>query len=128
MSVRTERVSRLIQKEVAGLLSTSFSEHFGPMVTVTGARVTRDLSIAYVYFSVLGSTADERKATFRHVEELKPQIRTALAKQIRHQVRKIPELRFFLDETLHEAEKIEGIFDKIREERAARGDGAQDRE
>ncbi len=122
MSVRSERVARLIQKEVAGLLSSSFSEHFGPMLTITGARVSRDLSIAYLYVSVYGAKAEERKATFRHLEELNPQIRTALAGRIRHQVRKIPELRFFLDETLEEAERIEGLFKKIRAERGSRGD------
>lgn len=121
MSVRTERVARLIQKEVADLLNTSFSEHFRPMLTVTGARMSRDLSIAYVYVSVYDATTEERKATFRHLEELNSQIRTALARRIRHQVRKIPELRFFLDETLNEAERIEGLFEKIRAERDEHG-------
>ena len=120
MSVRTERVARLIQKEIADLLHSSFSEHFGPMLTVTGARMSRDLSIAYIYISVYNARQEEQKATFRHLEELNPQIRTALARRIRHQVRKIPELRFFLDETLEEAERIEGLFEKIRAERDER--------
>ncbi len=124
MSVRTERVARLIQKEIAGLLNSAFSEQVGPMVTVTGTRISKDLSIAYVYFSIYGSKPEERKATFRHIEELKSQIRAALAQRIRHQVRKIPELRFFLDETHEEVEKIEGLFDKIRAERDARGDSS----
>ena len=122
MSVRTERVARLIQKEVADLLNTSFSEQVGPMVTVTGARVTRDLSITYIYFSVLGTSEEQRRAAFRHLEELTPQIRTALARRIRHQVRKIPELRFFIDETQQTAERIEGLFDQIRAERESRGE------
>ncbi len=120
MSLRTERVARLVQKEVADLLNSSFSEQIGPMLTVTGARVTRDLSIAYVYFSVLGSSDEERQATLRRLEDLTPQVRTALARRIRNQVRKIPELRFFLDETQQTAERIEGLFDQIRAERDSR--------
>lgn len=124
MSVRTERVARLIQKEVAELLNSTFAEQMGPMVTVTGARVTKDLSIAYIYFSVLGSSEEQRRATFRHLAELTPQVRTALARRIRHQVRKIPELRFFLDETQQNAERIEGLFDQIRAERDSRGEAS----
>ena len=122
MSVRTERVARLIQKEVADLLNSSFSEQIGPMVTITGARVTKDLSIAYIHFSVLGTSVEERRATFRHLEELTPQVRIALARRIRHQVRKIPELKFFLDETQQTVQRIEGLFDKIRAERESRGE------
>ncbi len=94
------------------------------MLTVTGARVTRDLSIAYLYFSILGTSEEERRATMRHLEELTPQVRTALARRIRHQVRKIPELRFFLDETQQTAERIEGLFDQIRAERESRGEAS----
>jgi ribosome-binding factor A len=124
MSVRTERVARLVQREVADLLNTSFSEQIGPMLTVTGAHVTRDLSIAYLYCSVLGTSEEERRATMRHLEELTAQIRTALARRIRHQVRKIPELRFFLDETQQTADRIEGLFDQIRAERESRGEAS----
>jgi len=112
----------LIQKEVADLLNTTFAEQIGPMVTVTGTRVTGDLSIAYIYFSVLGTSEEQRRATGRHLDELKPQIRTALARRIRHQVRKIPELRFFLDETQQTAERMEGLFNQIRAERESRGE------
>lgn len=122
MSVRTERVARLIQKEVADLLNTVFSEQIGPMTTVTGARITNDLSIAYLYFSVLGATDEERRAAFSHIEELNSQVRAALARRIRHQVRKIPELRFFLDDTQRTVERIEGLFDQIRAERESRGE------
>ena len=121
MSIRTERVAKLIQREVAGLLGTEFSEHLQPMVTVTGARITKDLSIAYLYVSVFGESAAERKATFKHLESLTPKVRTALASRIRHQLRTVPEIRFFLDESQIEANKMEDLFEKIRAERARRG-------
>lgn len=120
MSIRTERVARLIQREVAGLLQSEFSENLPSMVTVTNARVTKDLSIAYIDASVMGANAAEKQAAFRQLEDLTPQIRTALAQNIRHQVRKIPELKFFLDDSLEQAQKMEDLFARIREERAHR--------
>ncbi len=99
------------------------------MVTVTGARITKDLSIAYLYVSVFGESAAERKATFKHLETLTPKVRTALASRIRHQLRTVPEIRFFLDESQIEAHKMENIFERIRAERARRdGDEPEETE
>lgn len=120
MNIRTERVGRLLQREVASLLSTDFAEQLQPMVTVTGVRMTKDLSIAYVYVSVYGAEPVKRQAVLRRLQELTPQVRLLLAARIRHQVRVIPEVRFFLDETLETAQKMEDLFDRIREERARR--------
>ena len=121
MSIRTERVAKLIQREIAEVLGTEFSEQLQPLVTVTGARVTKDLSIAYLYVSILESTPEQRKASFRHLEGLTHKIRSALAARIRHQLRTVPELKFFLDESQFEASKMEDLFAKIRAERARRG-------
>lgn len=120
MSIRTERVARLIQRDVADLLQTEFSEQLPSLVTVTDARVTKDLSIAYIYVSVYGETPAQRQASFRHLEELTSQIRGALGRRIRHQVRSIPEIRFFLDDSLERAQHMENLFDRIREERDRR--------
>lgn len=122
MSIRTERVAKLIQREVADLFNTEFAEQVQPLVTVTDARVTKDLSIAYVYVSIYSSTDAERDAAFRHLEELVPDLRNALASRIRHQLRTIPELRLFLDESLERAAKMEDLFDRIRAERKRRTD------
>jgi ribosome-binding factor A len=120
MSIRTERVARLIQREIAQILALDVAEQLQPMVTVTGTRVTKDLSIAYVYVSVFGKTEAERKSAFKHLESLAPQVRTALAGRIRHQVRSIPDVRFFLDESQVEAAKMEDLFQRIRAERERR--------
>ncbi|MFT5514081.1 MAG: ribosome-binding factor A [Rhodothermales bacterium] len=125
MSIRTERVARLLQREIAGLLVSDFGEQLGGMVTVTGTRVTKDLGIVYTYVSVLGDNEAERHASFGRLEELKPRIRHAMAQRIRHQVRVVPNIRFFLDESLDQAKQIEGLFDKIREERSGRESGSE---
>lgn len=120
MSIRTERVSKLLQREIADILQTEFGEQIPALVTVTNVRVTKDLSIAYVDVSVYSPELPQRQAAFRHLEELTPQVRSSLANRIRHQMRIIPEVRFFLDESLHRAQRMEDLFDRIRAERERR--------
>lgn len=114
MSIRTERVGRLIQREVAQVIGNNFAEQIPGFVTVTGCRVTGDLSIAYVHVSILPSGSVDVESAFNQIEVLAPQIRKVVASGIRHQLRKVPELRFFKDDSLNEAEKIDAIFEKIR--------------
>lgn len=121
MSIRTEKVARLMQRELASILSNEFSEQLQPLVTVTGVRMTRDLSIAYVHVSVMGQTEAERTSGFQHLQALTSQVRTVLARRIRHQFRSMPELRFFLDESLEEARRMNDLFERIRAERQRRG-------
>jgi len=120
MSIRTERVAELVQREVATILQRNYSDQLKPMVTITHVRVTPDLSIAYIHASVLGETEEQRQATFRQLKSLTPEIRSELASRIRHQVRTIPELEFFLDESLQKAKRLNNLFDRIREERERR--------
>lgn len=120
MSIRSERVSKLLQREIADILQTEFQEQLPTMFTVTNVRVTKDFSIAYVDVSVYGEALSQRQAAFRHLEELTPQVRSSLADRIRHQVRSIPEVRFFLDESIHDAKRMDDLFDRIRAERERR--------
>jgi ribosome-binding factor A len=109
----------MIQREVADLLQQDFSEATQSLLTVTNARVTKDLGIAYVNVSILGDTQPQREAAFARLEGQTIAIRQALAQRIRHQVRRIPELRFFLDEGPQKVARMEELFDQIR---ANRGD------
>ena len=117
MSIRTERLARLVQREVAELLNNEFFEASQSLVTVTNVRVTNDLGIAYVYVSVLGEEPARRQITFRRVEDNASAIRQALAARIRHQVRRIPELKFFLDDSQQHVARMEELFEQIREDR-----------
>ncbi len=110
----------MVQRDVADLLQNTFGDQLHPLVTVTNVRMTKDLSIAYIYVSVLGETPQQRQSAFARLTELTPQVRSALAQRVRHQMRVVPELRFFLDESQEEARKMEDIFARIRAERAHR--------
>lgn len=120
MSIHTERVAELVQREVARILQREYSDQLQPMVTITRARMTGDLSIAYVYASVMGDDSEQREATFKQLKALTPEIREQLASRIRHKVKEIPELKFFLDESMQRAKRMENLFDRIREEREHR--------
>lgn len=124
MSIRTERVSKLLQREIADILQTEFSEQLPAMYTVTNVRMTKDLGIAYVDVSVYAKELAQRKDAFRHLQELTPQIRSALADRIRHQMRVVPEIKFFLDESIHDAKRMDELFDRIRAERERRETGS----
>ncbi len=117
MSIRTDRVASMLQRDMADILSKEYADQLKPMVTVTGVRVTKDLSIAYFYVSVLGDNPDQKQALIGHLKDLSSYIRMSLAKKTRHQLKAVPDIRFFLDETLEEAARLEELFGRIRDER-----------
>ena len=121
MSIRTDRVARMIQREVADLLQQDFGEATHSLTTVTGVRMTDDLGIAYVDVSVLGANDAQRKAAIQRLDGQATEIRHALAQRIRHQLKRMPELRFFLDEGPQRRERMEDLFAQIAAEREERG-------
>ena len=108
MSIRTERVARLLQRELADILAKHTTPD--PLVTLTTVRVTRDLSVARVYVSVYAPTLVERTAAFDLLKNQTRRWRAALGQRLRHQMRAIPELRFILDDTTEEAKQIEALL------------------
>ena len=77
-------------------------------ITVSGVNVSPDLGIATVYLSL--TLTKKPQLVLEEIREKGKQIRSLLAAKIRHQVRIIPELRFFADETLLEAERMEKLL------------------
>ena len=116
MSIRTERVGRMIQREIADLLQQDFAEASTSLVTVTGVRMTDDLGTAYVDVSVLGADDRQRNAAFLRLETQSAEIRHALAPRVKH-LKRIPELKFFLDEGPQRRERMDELFAKIAAER-----------
>jgi len=122
MSIRTDRVGRMIQREVADLLTTDFAEATQSLVTVTGVRMTDDLGTAYVDVSVLGTDEAQRKTALARLEAQTVGIRHALAQRIRHQLKRMPELKFFLDEGPQRRARLDDIFAQIAADRPAADD------
>lgn len=80
----------------------------GSFITVSGVKVSPDLGIASVYLSL--TLSKKPQMVLEEIKDKSKQIRQLLAQRIKKQVRIIPELRFFLDETLLEAEKMDKLI------------------
>lgn len=115
------------QQQVASLLQQALSEVFlykgrewygGAFVTITQVRMTPDLMTARFYLSVY-NLPDKNNAVDLLTEN-KSAVRHQLGNKIRNKVRRIPELEFYLDDTLDEVFKMEALFEKIRKENESR--------
>lgn len=120
MSIRTERVAAVIQRDLGEILQQGY-QLSGTFITVTRVRMTPDLSIAKVYVSVFAPGRDE-ETVFQHIDEHTDQIRYQLAGRIRHQVRRIPELHFYADDSAEYVNRIENLFQKVKKERKKRSE------
>jgi len=108
-STRQKKVSRLIQKELAIIFQHNSRNLFkGIIVTVTVVHVTPDLSVAKVYLSFFPS--DNKNDFLDQVKMKSSFLRHELARKIRHQVKSIPELSFYLDDSLDYVENIEQLL------------------
>lgn len=124
MSIRTERLAAVLQRDIGKILQQSYQPS-GSFLTVTNVEVTDDLLIAKIFISVYAPGKDE-EAIFEQLKQDNTEIRHELASKIRHQVRRIPELIFNKDDSAAYAEKMDRLFDKIRAEREARHDDEQE--
>lgn len=111
MGFRPERLAAVIKKDLGQILQKSYQPE-GTFVTVTNVVMTDDLSIAKVYLSVFAPGRDE-KVVYEFINEHIPDIRYHLASKIKNQVRKIPELHFYEDNTAEYVNKIEQLFKKV---------------
>ncbi len=108
-STRQKKVSRLIQKELAGFFlrkGTGFGH--GKMISVTRVRISPDLSYAKVYISIFPSTDQEN--VLHAIQEQSPKIRFDLGQKIRSQLRIVPELAFYIDDTLDYIDNIDKLL------------------
>ncbi len=111
------------QRQVAGLINEELNDIFrrmglnmldGGMVSIASVKITPDLFEARIYLSMF--QVKDTQAALHHFEEKYKEIRNELGKRVRHQLRSIPELKFYIDDTLDYVFKMEELFDKIRKE------------
>ena len=108
-TTRQKKISRLIQKDLAIIFQQYAPALFGNILfTVTGVRVSPDLSVAKVYLSIFPTNDGEK--LIAQVKEKSPYFRNLLAKKVRHQLRIIPELHFYLDDSAIYADEINRLL------------------
>lgn len=111
MSIRTQRVASVIKQDLSKIL---LNYQRSNIITITDVKMTPDLSIARVYVSVIDNTGAE-EAVNEMLSQKKAAIRAELSALLRHQLRKMPELEFYRDETAEYASKMENLFRKVKD-------------
>jgi ribosome-binding factor A len=108
-SIRQNKIARLLQKELGEIFQSELSSLRGSaMVTVTRVGVTRDMGIARVYLSLFAT--GDKQALFTRIQESQREIRYMLGLRVRKQLRVVPSLEFFIDDTLDFIEHIDDLL------------------
>lgn len=104
---RQKKIAGVIQKDLADILQRSATDSGlkGTLISVSKVSVTTDLSIAKVYVSIFPNK--EGKALLEGIKANQVMIRHELAHRTKHQLRRVPELNFYLDDSLEYIDKIE---------------------
>ncbi len=101
----------MLQKELGEIFQREGKSIFaGKMVTVTEVRITPDLGLARIFLSIF--PAAEKALFNKTIGDHTQHIRHELASRIRHQLRMVPELQFFLDDSLDYIENIDRLLKK----------------
>ena len=107
---RQNKIARLLQKELSLIFQQQTRATHGVMISVTRTKISPDLSICTAYLSVFPSEKAEEILT--NINANSKQIRYELGTRVRNQMRIIPELRFFIDDSLDYIEHIDELLKK----------------
>lgn len=115
-TIRQKQIGELIKRHFSILLQQEGKYIYGsePLVTVTNVVMSPDFGIAKIYLSVYNHQS--KQEVILEMEENVTHLRQSLASRIRKQIRRIPELHFFLDDTLDEMYRLNALFDQLKED------------
>lgn len=107
-TIRQNKVARLLQKELSEIFQQQTRSMHGVLVSVSAVRISPDMSVARVYLSIFPSEKGEE--LIKNVNANMKSIRYELGTRVRFQLRIIPELKFFLDDSLDYLERIDELL------------------
>ena len=107
---RQNKIARLLQKELSVIFQEQTRSLHGVMVSVTRVKVSPDLSICTAYLSIFPS--EKAEELIQNITKNEKQIRYELGTRVRYQLRIIPKLRFFIDDSLDYIERIDELLKK----------------
>jgi ribosome-binding factor A len=113
---RVERIAEQVREELSQMIATEVSDPGVGLVTITRVKVTADLSLARVYWTVMGD-AKERKDTAKALNRTVPYLRHLLSQRLT--LRRAPEVKFQYDESVAAQDRIERIIHDLHTEREA---------
>jgi len=109
---RQAKVAKLLQRELATILQKNAKSWFSiPFISVSQVKITPDLSYAKIYLTFINESQPEER-----IEEIKvkiPEIKRLLANELRHELRKLPAINFFYDDTLDYADHMNKLLDSL---------------
>lgn len=109
-TVRQQKVGRLLQKELSEYFRIKGKEYNNPLITVTTIRISPDFSVARIYLSLF--MAKDKDALIKVINEKRWEIRKYIAEIVRRQLRIVPELNFYIDDSLDYAQRIDDLLKK----------------
>lgn len=109
-TTRQSKISRLIQKELGELFVQQAQQLKGVLISISAVRVSPDLSIARVYLSIFPT--DKGADLLENIKANAKSIRFDLGQRVRHQLRIIPELHFYIDDSLDYLQNIDELLKK----------------
>jgi ribosome-binding factor A len=114
---RQRQIGELVKRNFSIVLQEEGVYIFGaePLVTVTEVKMTPDLGLAKIYLSIWNT--ENKQAVLMLLAEEQSRLRQGLGHRLRRQVRRIPAIEFYLDETLDEMFKVDALFDRLHEEK-----------
>lgn len=113
-SKRQLQVGEMIKRHFSRVLQSEGSYIYGSvMVTVTNVVMSPDLMLAKIYLSVYNS--DNKQAIILLMEEHKSRLKGQLSSRLRKHVRRIPDIDFYIDDTLDESFRLEALFQKLHD-------------
>lgn len=107
-TTRQNKIARLLQKELGDIFLLQTKGMPGTLVSVSVVRISPDMSVARVYLSIFPS--DKGEEIIKNINDNSKSIRYELGTRVRHQLRIIPELKFFLDDSLDYLENIDSLL------------------
>ncbi|MDR2804394.1 MAG: 30S ribosome-binding factor RbfA [Dysgonamonadaceae bacterium] len=105
---RTQKIERQIQKDLSEIFLLQTRQMHGVMVTVTQVRISPDLSVAKAYLSIFPSNRGEE--LLENIRRNGKALRYELGERIGRQIRRIPELAFFIDDSIDYLENIDQLL------------------
>lgn len=109
-TTRQAKIARLLQKDLSEIFRQQTAKTHGTLVSVSAVRISPDLSIARVYLSIF--PPEKSGEILAGINASAKTIRYELAQRVRFQLRKCPELSFFIDDSLDYIENIDKLLEK----------------
>ena len=115
-SIRQQQIGELVKRNFGQVLLSEGSYIYkDAFVTITKVKMSSDLGLARIYCSIYNT--ENKQAVILQMEQEYGRLRQALGQRLKKKMRRIPELEFFMDDTLDEMYRLNALFDKLRDEK-----------